>query len=127
MTLKSTKQGGWPDPVAVTSERTGDVVGLHTLAGTPSTMLLFGHEAKSRQGFGGRCPRLALDLGQTPANDHGVYTMTSSDHASHSLDSLALAILVQLAVLPVLIKRKDAEGPAWQGAVPGLHFFPGSI
>ena len=37
---------------------------------------------------------------------------------------LALAILVQLAVLPVLIKRKDADGPAWQGAVPGLHFFP---
>ena len=37
---------------------------------------------------------------------------------------LALALLVQLAVLPVLIKRKDADGPAWQGAVPGLHFFP---
>ena len=40
---------------------------------------------------------------------------------------LALAILVQLAVLPVLIKRKDADGPAWQGAVPGLHFCLGSI
>ena len=37
---------------------------------------------------------------------------------------LALVILVHLAVLPVLIKRKDADGRAWQGAVPGLHFFP---
>ena len=35
---------------------------------------------------------------------------------------LALALLVQLAVLPVLIKRKDADGPAWQGAVPGSLF-----
>ena len=37
---------------------------------------------------------------------------------------LALAILGQRAVLPVLIKRKSPESPAWQGAVPGLHFFP---
>ena len=36
---------------------------------------------------------------------------------------LLLAIVLQLVTLPTLIKRHNPDGQAWQGAVPGLHFF----
>ena len=36
---------------------------------------------------------------------------------------LLLAIVLQLVTLPALIKRHNPDGQAWQGAVPGLHFF----
>ena len=79
LTLKShVKQGGWPDPVAVTSERTGDVVGLHTLAwNSVHDAVVLQHEAKSRQGFAeGAVLALRWTWAKHLANDHGVYTMT---------------------------------------------------
>jgi len=35
---------------------------------------------------------------------------------------LALAVVLQLATLPVLMQRKDSDAASWKGAVPGLHF-----
>ena len=37
---------------------------------------------------------------------------------------LAAAVLMQLATLPVLIKKQGSAGQSWQGAVPFMHFFP---
>ena len=36
---------------------------------------------------------------------------------------LLLAITLQLVTLPKLITRHNPDAQAWQGAVPGIHFF----
>ena len=79
LTLKShVKKGGWPHEVAVTSERTGDVVGLHTLAwNSVHDAVILQHETKSRQAFAeGAVLALRWTWAKHLADDHGVYTMT---------------------------------------------------
>jgi 4-hydroxy-tetrahydrodipicolinate reductase len=79
LTLKSQLVlGGWSHPVAVSHERTSDVVGLHTLAwNSVHDAVVLQHEAKSRQGFAeGAVLALRWTWSKHLANDHGVYTMT---------------------------------------------------
>ena len=79
LTLKShMEQGGWHHPVAVSSERKGDVVGWHTLAwNSAHVAVVLQHKAKSRQGFvKGAIIALRWTWAKHLATDHGVYTIT---------------------------------------------------